>query len=115
MSIRDEAPRSRIHEALATPEALGTEPAPFPKTTSERPLESAFADWQRRLTGNLSRRSDGRWDPLTWIHGKEAATGEAATLPHANSHSANEARAEPPAMSGTMSSSTAVTPSSRTV
>ena len=115
MSIRDEAPRSRIHEPLATPEAVGAEPPPFPKPTSEEPLESAFADWQRRLTSNLSRRSDGRWDPLTWIHGKEAGTGEGATRPHANSHSDKDALAVPPAISGTMHSSTAVTPSNRTV
>lgn len=115
MSSRDEVPRSRVRDPLATPEAIGAEPPPFPKPTSEEPLESAFGDWQRRLTSNLSRRSDGRWDPLTWIHGKEPGTGQAATLPHANSHSDNEARAEPPEMSGTMHSSSAVTPSSRTV
>ena len=113
MSSRDEAPRSRVRDPLATPEAIGAEPPPFPQPTSKEPLESAFADWQRRLTSNLSRRSDGRWDPLTWIHGKEPATG--TTLPHASSHSDNEARAEPPEMSGTMNSSSAVTPSSRTV
>ena len=27
-----------------------------------------FPDWRERLIRNLSRRSDGRWDPLTWIH-----------------------------------------------
>ena len=67
---RDDAARSRVHGPLATPEDIANGPAPFPKTTTEAPLESVFADWRKRLTGNLSRRSDGRWDPLTWTHGK---------------------------------------------
>lgn len=75
MSSREEdAPRSQSHGPLATPEAIGNEPPPFPKTTREAPLESVFADWEQRLTGNLSRRSDGRWDPLTWTHGKDPGT-----------------------------------------
>ena len=61
-----EAPLSRIHDPLATPEAISREPAPFPKTTKEEPFEIGFVDWRERLTSNLSRRSDGRWDPLTW-------------------------------------------------
>jgi hypothetical protein len=69
MTGRDDAPGARRHGPLATPEALAKEPAPFPKTTSEAPFESVFADWRERLTGNLSRRSDGRWDPLTRTHG----------------------------------------------
>jgi hypothetical protein len=69
---RDDAvPRASVHGPLATPEAIAGEPVPFPSVTSEAPLESGFADWRRRLTGNLSRRSDGRWDPLTRIHGPE--------------------------------------------
>ncbi|HEY2379175.1 MAG TPA: hypothetical protein VGH98_24555 [Gemmatimonadaceae bacterium] len=35
----------------------------------EAPRETGFADWRRRLTGNLSRRSDGRCTPLPWTHG----------------------------------------------
>jgi len=67
----DAAPRAPVHGPLATPEAIAGEPAPFPSVTSEAPLESGFADWRRRLTGNLSRRSDGRWAPLTRIHDRE--------------------------------------------
>lgn len=71
MTSRDEAPRSGLHGPLATPEATANEPAPFPKTTNEQPNETAFADWRDRLTANLSRRSDGRWEPLTWTHATE--------------------------------------------
>ncbi len=62
-------PRARSHGPLAAPQPVANEPAPFPKTTEQSPIETAFADWRKRLTGNLSRRSDGRWDPLTWTHG----------------------------------------------
>ena len=68
MSMREDALRNRIREPLATADALATEPAPFPKTTTDAPFESVFADWRERLTANLSRRSDGRWEPLTWTH-----------------------------------------------
>lgn len=81
---RDEAaPRASVHGPLATPEAIAGEPVPFPSVTSEAPLESGFEDWRRRLTGNLSRRSDGRWAPLTRIHGREARSeaGVAEELP----------------------------------
>jgi hypothetical protein len=71
MSSRDDSPRSQFRGPLATSEAIANEPAPFPKTTREAPFESVFADWRKRLTSNLSRRSDGRWDPLTWTHGSE--------------------------------------------
>ena len=71
MSEDDARPRGPVHGPLATPEAIAAEPAPFPFVTSEAPLETGFVDWRRRLTGNLSRRSDGRWSPLTWIHGIE--------------------------------------------
>jgi hypothetical protein len=67
----DAAPRAPVHGPLATGEAIAGEPVPFPSVTSEAPLESGFEDWRRRLTGNLSRRSDGRWAPLTRIHGPE--------------------------------------------
>jgi len=71
MSRDHAAPRAAVHGPLATPEATAAEPVPFPSVTSEAPLENGFVDWRRRLTGNLSRRSDGRWSPLTWIHGVE--------------------------------------------
>ncbi len=56
------------HEPLATPEAVALETAPFPRTTDAEPEETGFADWRARLTRNLSRRSDGRWEPLTRVH-----------------------------------------------
>ena len=71
MTNRDEGPRPGLHGPLATPEATANEPAPFPKTTNELPNETAFPDWRDRLTANLSRRSDGRWEPLTWTHANE--------------------------------------------
>lgn len=71
MSQDDARPRAPVHGPLATPEAIAGEPIPFPSVTSEAPLETGFVDWRRRLTGNLSRRSDGRWSPLTWIQGIE--------------------------------------------
>jgi len=60
---------------LATPQAVSNEAEPFPSTTGAAPHETGFADWRRRLTGNLSRRSDGRWVPLTRTHGPEQAAG----------------------------------------
>jgi hypothetical protein len=48
---------------------MANEPTPFPSTTRQAPAETGYADWRRRLTGNLSRRSDGRSAPLTWVHG----------------------------------------------
>jgi len=65
-----DAPRSPVHGPLAAPGAIANEPIPFPATTDDAPLESGFSDWRRRLTSNLSRRSDGRWAPLTWTHRK---------------------------------------------
>jgi hypothetical protein len=53
---------------LATQEAIALEAAPFPTVTLAEPDETGFADWRVRLTHNLSRRSDGRWDPLTRVH-----------------------------------------------
>ena len=81
MTDRDDAPRSRFHDPLASPEAMAKEPAAFPSTTSEAPLETGFADWRKRLTGNLSRRSDGRWTPLTWTHGATVPGPEATPSP----------------------------------
>ena len=72
MSGRDNTPRPWVHGPLATPEAIANEPTAFPATTPEAPIETGIADWRQRLTGNLSRRSDGRWTPLTWTHGDEA-------------------------------------------
>ena len=58
---------SWFHEPLASPAAVAHEPDPFPKTTAEKPVEVWHDDWRRRLTRNLSRRSAGRWDPLTHV------------------------------------------------
>jgi hypothetical protein len=68
MSVRYDVPRN-LRGPLAAADVIANEPAPFPKTTTEAPFESVYVDWRERLTANLSRRSDGRWEPLTWIHG----------------------------------------------
>ena len=73
---RDDAPRSRVHGPLATAEAIANEPAPFPSKTKAAPCETCFPDWRRRLTRNLSRRSDGRWEPLTFTHANETTADE---------------------------------------
>ena len=52
---------------LATPEAIALEPTPYPRATGAESEETGFADWRVRLTRNLSRRSDGRWEPLTRV------------------------------------------------
>jgi hypothetical protein len=63
--------RPFVRTPLATPAELLDEPAPFPRTDNAAPIETAFGDWRRRLAGNLSRRSDGRWAPLTYVHGRK--------------------------------------------
>jgi hypothetical protein len=68
VSAGEESLRPYLRDARATPEAVALEPTPFPQTTAEEPLESLYPDWQRRLTRNLARRSDGRWEPLTRTH-----------------------------------------------
>lgn len=60
--------RTTVRLPLATPEEVSREPAPFPSTTAALPSERGFLDWRRRLGCNLSRRGDGRWDALTYIH-----------------------------------------------
>jgi len=65
----DGEPRRRLTRSpQATPEELAREPAPFPKSSAGEREEDWYADWRMRLTRNLSRRSDGRWEPLTWFH-----------------------------------------------
>ena len=72
-------PMSRdIRSPLASSEAIGLEPAPFPRTTDAEPHETGFADWRDRLNRNLSRRSDGRWEPLTRVHRARFVTAEAS-------------------------------------
>lgn len=65
------AHRPFVRTPLATPAELLDEPAPFPVTSRASPREAGFPDWRRRLSCNLSRRSDGRWTPLTYVHGRE--------------------------------------------
>jgi len=60
--------RALIHSPLATQEAIAKEEPPFPSATGRAAEESWYADWRVRLTRNLSRRSDGRWEPLTSFH-----------------------------------------------
>ena len=71
MTAGDDGRRPRVHGPLATPEAIAHGPAPFPATSVDAPIETGFTDWRRRLTGNLARRSDGPWVPLTWTHASE--------------------------------------------
>jgi len=70
-ALGQESLRPYTRSPLATAAETAAEPAPFPRTTSAEPLESAYADWRRRLTRNLSRRSTARWEPLTRTHGAE--------------------------------------------
>lgn len=69
-----EVRHSMARSPRATPAQVGSEPEPFPSTTAERPETSWQRDWRERLTRNLSRRSDGRWEPLTWTHAATPVT-----------------------------------------
>jgi hypothetical protein len=60
--------RPHARSPLATPAMIATEPEPFPRTRPGAERETAFTDWRQRLTRNLARRSDGRWEPLTRTH-----------------------------------------------
>ena len=60
--------RSSIRLPHATAAEIAGEPAPFPVATDAMPVETFFPDWRARLTRNLARRSDSRWEPLTWVH-----------------------------------------------
>ena len=64
---RSPAWRSSARSPIATPEEVAREPTPFPSKEDDRRIERFFPDWRRRLTRNLSRRSDSRWEPLTWV------------------------------------------------
>jgi hypothetical protein len=65
------------HSPVATPAQVAAEPAPFPSKTAAWPIETFFPDWRQRLIRNLSRRTDSRWDPLTWVHADESALNSA--------------------------------------
>jgi hypothetical protein len=56
-----------IRQPLATAAAVAAEPPPFPQVTAAMPREYGYDDWRARLERNMSRRSDGRWDPLTYV------------------------------------------------
>lgn len=58
----------RRRSPTATPQEISAEPDAFPVPTADTPNETFFPDWRRRLARNLSRRSDSRWEPLTWVH-----------------------------------------------
>lgn len=62
----------RSHGAHQTEDQLAREPVPFPSKTEAAPLEAGFVDWRDRLTRNFARRSDGRWEPLTWVYAAAA-------------------------------------------
>lgn len=59
------------HSPVATPRQVASEPPPFPAKTAACPIETFYPDWRTRLSRNLSRRSDSRWDPLTWVHAEK--------------------------------------------
>jgi hypothetical protein len=52
--------------SLATPAEVAAEPRPFPQRSKDDSEEVFYDDWRLRLERNLSRRSDGRWDPLSY-------------------------------------------------
>jgi len=62
---------SLARSPVATPRQVAAEPPPFPAKTAACPLEAFYPDWRQRLTRNLSRRTDSRWDPLTWVHAED--------------------------------------------
>jgi hypothetical protein len=64
---RDRHP-SFMRGPLATPSEIARQEPAYPCRDAESPDESLFVDWRERLARNLSRRSDGRWDPLTYTH-----------------------------------------------
>jgi hypothetical protein len=55
---------------LESPTELANEPEPFPTRSAEKTVELGYDDWRARLTRNLARRTDGRWDPLTHVEAR---------------------------------------------
>jgi hypothetical protein len=60
--------RASMRRPLATPSEIARQDPAYPSRDVARPNESLYADWRERLVRNLSRRSDGPWDPLTYVH-----------------------------------------------
>jgi hypothetical protein len=60
--------RPFVRVPLATPLEIAAQDAAYPATHAGQPDESLFPDWRDRLARNLARRSDGRWDPLSYVH-----------------------------------------------
>lgn len=52
----------------------GQPAVPRPAERPAPPTETAHADWRERLTRNLSRRTDGPWEPLTFTPEPPAGT-----------------------------------------
>lgn len=67
--------RSSIRSPLASPAEVAREAAPFPTKDADANDESFFPDWRRRLSRNFARRSEGRWEPLTWTHAANIPVG----------------------------------------
>jgi len=70
-----DAHRTFARLPLATHSEIAKEDAAYPRTDAARPNESLFPDWRVRLARNLARRSDGRWDPLTYVHAPKPDAG----------------------------------------
>jgi len=60
--------QASMRRPLAAPSEIARQDPAYPARDTERPTESLFADWRKRLARNLSRRSDGPWQPLTYVH-----------------------------------------------
>lgn len=65
-----------MRRPLATPSEIAQQDPAYPSRHVARPDESFYADWRERLARNLSRRSDGRWEPLTYVHDARPDFGE---------------------------------------
>jgi hypothetical protein len=61
-------PHRYVRWPVLTLEQMANEPAPFPRKSAGAPIETSWIDWRLRLTRNLARRSEGRWEPLTRVH-----------------------------------------------
>lgn len=60
--------RQCVRAPFATLARLADEPPPFLSTTNALQCETTYPVWRERLTSPLSRRGDGPWEPLTFVH-----------------------------------------------